>query len=288
MWLLWVPIGLGVLGWFGYVWLKTLVTKYEHTRESVAILILLLAASVFLGFRMSFALAPEWSLFPRTGLTAALGFALFIVFSYVTVNIWCSVLAGSFDRKIEALEDEAAMIEQRLAVLRMAQLNEDSRTYVRGGDYRQSEEKDASQLDSLEDLRHFVDDWQQASGEARVRSIKVMEWKDEARLMSDQDLKDEAGALSLDIEDETDEIRKDQSIARLAVLKLEIMLRDLRRSSREDGRKGDRERSKESPRSEMEYLHKRLRDINGEIERIEAQKREFLEGTIRLSWRERQ
>ena len=288
MWLLWVPIGLGVLGWFGYVWLKTLVTKYEHTRESVAILILLLAASVFLGFRMSFALAPEWSLFPRTGLTAALGFALFIVFSYVTVNIWCSVLAGSFDRKIEALEDEAAMIEQRLAVLRMAQLNEDSRTYVRGGDYRQSEEKDASQLDSLEDLRDFVDDWQQASGEARVRSIKVMEWKDEARLMSDQDLKDEAGALSLDIEDETDEIRKDQSIARLAVLKLEIMLRDLRRSSREDGRKGARERSKESPRSEMEYLHKRLRDINGEIERIEAQKREFLEGTIRLSWRERQ
>ncbi|HRC54003.1 MAG TPA: hypothetical protein PLK53_05815 [Bacillota bacterium] len=288
MWLLWVPIGLGVLGWFGYVWLKTLVTKYEHTRESVAILILLLAASVFLGFRMSFALAPEWSLFPRTGLTAALGFALFIVFSYVTVNIWCSVLAGSFDRKIEALEDEAAMIEQRLAVLRMAQLNEDSRTYVRGGDYRQSEEKDASQLDSLEDLRDFVDDWQQASGEARVRSIKVMEWKDEARLMSDQDLKDEAGALSLDIEDETDEIRKDQSIARLAVLKLEIMLRDLRRSSREDGRKGARERSKESPRSEMEHLHKRLRDINGEIERIEAQKREFLEGTIRLSWRERQ
>jgi hypothetical protein len=288
MWLLWVPIGLGVLGWFGYVWLKTLVTKYEHTRESVAILILLLAASVFLGFRMSFALAPEWSLFPRTGLTAALGFALFIVFSYVTVNIWCSVLAGSFDRKIEALEDEAAMIEQRLAVLRMAQLNEDSRTYVRGGDYRQSEEKDASQLDSLEDLRDFVDDWQQASGEARVRSIKVMEWKDEARLMSDQDLKDEAGALSLDIEDETDEIRKDQSIARLAVLKLEIMLRDLKRSSREDGRKGARERSKESPRSEMEHLHKRLRDINGEIERIEAQKREFLEGTIRLSWRERQ
>jgi len=288
MWLLWVPIGLGVLGWFGYVWLKTLMTKYEHTRESVAILILLLAASVFLGFRMSFALAPEWSLFPRTGLTAALGFALFIVFSYVTVNIWCSVLAGSFDRKIEALEDEAAMIEQRLAVLRMAQLNEDSRTYVRGGDYRQSEEKDASQLDSLEDLRDFVDDWQQASGEARVRSIKVMEWKDEARLMSDQDLKDEAGALSLDIEDETDEIRKDQSIARLAVLKLEIMLRDLRRSSREDGRKGARERSKESPQSEMEYLHKRLRDINGEIERIEAQKREFLEGTIRLSWRERQ
>jgi len=288
MWLLWVPIGLGVLGWFGYVWLKTLMTKYEHTRESVAILILLLAASVFLGFRMSFALAPEWSLFPRTGLTAALGFALFIVFSYVTVNIWCSVLAGSFDRKIEALEDEAAMIEQRLAVLRMAQLNEDSRTYVRGGDYRQSEEKDASQLDSLEDLRDFVDDWQQASGEARVRSIKVMEWKDEARLMSDQDLKDEAGALSLDIEDETDEIRKDQSIARLAVLKLEIMLRDLRRSSREDGRKGARERSKESPRSEMEHLHKRLRDINGEIERIEAQKREFLEGTIRLSWRERQ
>lgn len=288
MWLLWVPIGLGVLGWFGYVWLKTLMTKYEHTRESVAILILLLAASVFLGFRMSFALAPEWSLFPRTGLTAALGFALFIVFSYVTVNIWCSVLAGSFDRKIEALEDEAAMIEQRLAVLRMAQLKEDSRTYVRGGDYRQSEEKDASQLDSLEDLRDFVDDWQQASGEARVRSIKVMEWKDEARLMSDQDLKDEAGALSLDIEDETDEIKKDQSIARLAVLKLEIMLRDLRRSSREDGRKGARERSKESPRSEMEHLHKRLRDINGEIERIEAQKREFLEGTIRLSWRERQ
>ena len=288
MWLLWVPIGLGVLGWFGYVWLKTLMTKYEHTRESVAILILLLAASVFLGFRMSFALAPEWSLFPRTGLTAALGFALFIVFSYVTVNIWCSVLAGSFDRKIEALEDEAAMIEQRLAVLRMAQLNEDSRTYVRGGDYRQSEEKDASRLDSLEDLRDFVDDWQQASGEARVRSIKVMEWKDEARLMSDQDLKDEAGALSLDIEDETDEIKKDQSIARLAVLKLEIMLRDLRRSSREDGRKGARERSKESPRSEMEHLHKRLRDINGEIERIEAQKREFLEGTIRLSWRERQ
>lgn len=288
MWLLWVPIGLGVLGWFGYVWLKTLVTKYEHTRESVAILILLLAASVFLGFRMSFALAPEWSLFPRTGLTAALGFALFIVFSYVTVNIWCSVLAGSFDRKIEALEDEAAMIEQRLAVLRMAQLNEDSRTYVRGGDYRQSEEKDASRLDSLEDLRDFVDDWQQASGEARVRSIKVMEWKDEARLMSDQDLKNEAAALSLDIEDETDEIKKDQSIARLAVLKLEIMLRDLRRSSREDGRKGARERSKESPRSEMEHLHKRLRDINGEIERIEAQKREFLEGTIRLSWRERQ
>lgn len=287
MWLLWVPIGLGVLGWFGYVWLKTLMTKYEHTRESVATLILLLAASVFIGFQMSFALAPEWSFFPRIALIAGIGFALFIVFSYVTVSIWCSVLAGSFDRKIEALEDEAAKIEQRLAFLRMAQLNEDSRTYVRSGDYHQSEEKDVSQIDSLEDLRDFVDNRQQASGEARVRSIKVMEWKDEARLMSDQDLKDEAAALSLDIEDETDEIRKDQSTARLAVLKLEIMLRDLRQRSREDGRKGAYERSKESPQSEMEYLHKRLREINGEIERIEVQKREFLEGTIRLSRRER-
>lgn len=287
MWLLWVPIGLGVLGWFGYVWLKTLMAKYEHTRESVATLILLFAASVFIGFRMSFALAPEWSFFPRIALIAGIGFALFIVLSYVTVSIWCSVLAGSFDRKIEALEDEAAKIEQRLAFLRMAQLNEDSRTYVRSGDYHQSDEKDVSQIDSLEDLRDFVDNWQQASGEARVRSIKVMEWKDEARLMSDQDLKDEAAALSLDIEDETDEIRKDQSTARLAVLKLEIMLRDLRQRSREDGRKGAYERSKESPQSEMEYLHKRLREINVEIERIEVQKREFLEGTIRLSRRER-
>ena len=287
MWFLWVPIGLGVLGWFGYVWLKTLVTKYEHTAESMVVLVLLFAASIYFAFSMSFAIAPEWSLLPRTAVTAGLGFALFVVFSYVTVNIWCSVLAGSFDSRIESLEEEVAMIEQRLASLRLAQVSEDTKTYVRGADYRKGEGKDISELDSLEELRGFVDDWQQAGGEARVRSIKVMEWKDEARAMSDQDLKDEAGALALDIEEDTDEVRKDQAIARLAVMKLELTRRDLRHSSRQEGRKKTDEVTRQSPQSEMEYLHKRLREVNSEIEQVEAQKREFLEGVIRLSWRER-
>ena len=286
MWFVWFPIGLAVLAWFGYVWIKTLVTKYEHTIESIILLGVLLVTGVILGLNISYAVAPEWTLWPRIVLTASLGFGLFIVFSYVAVNLWCSLLASGFDEKIELLEEEAAKIEQRLAFLRLAEVSKNDRSYSPKVDY-EKEAQDVVDIDSLEELRKFVESWQQAGGEARVRSIKVTEWREEVVRMSDQDLTDEEEALILEINSEVDEGKKDQAQARLAVLKIESLRRDMRRSTRREERQRIEGPTKIYPTSEMEYLHNRLREINAEIQQIEEEKQAFFEGIIKLSWRER-
>ncbi|HHY11888.1 MAG TPA: hypothetical protein GX529_04580, partial [Firmicutes bacterium] len=139
--------------------------------------------------------------------------------------------------------------------------------------------------DEIEQLREFVDNWQQVGGAARVRSIKVAEWKAQAENWEADRLIDEIRFLTAGTEEEADEIRREQMKARIAVFKIELQKRQESHKVRMEPH--DRVAVKGSRESGPEAIRRRLQDIHGEIQLTEAQKRDFLRGKVRLTWRVR-
>lgn len=132
-------------------------------------------------------------------------------------------------------------------------------------------------------MEEFLDNWQQAGGAARVRSIKVSEWKTEAESLEDARLKTEINLLKTQMDVETDAARREQSKARVAVLEIEFLSREERFRKTT----GPLDRVARNKELGPEAMRRRLQDIHGEIQLLEAQKRDFLRGKIRLGWRVR-
>jgi hypothetical protein len=284
MWFLWTLIAFVVLGWIGYIWITILTTKYEHTLESRLTLLVLLALATFTGLRLTYVMAPVLSIWPRLILTVSLGSVIFIGFSFVAVHLWCAFLTRGFDDRIGLLEEEQDRLQTQLNILRFRQVNESVPLHVPDKAY---ETEYRAGTGELERLQEFLDEWQQAGGAARVRSIKVMEWKEEARTYTVEELQKEIRALGVESREETDEIKKEQAKARLAVMKMQIAQHsETRISNPETGSVSD-QGVRALPEAESEILRRKLQNIHSDLQLTEAQKREFLRGKIRLSWRVR-
>ncbi|MGI6628395.1 MAG: hypothetical protein ACOX4K_08630 [Bacillota bacterium] len=284
MWFLWTLITFVFLGWIGYVWLKTLASKYEHTVESIVTLVVLLVLVILLSLKLTYVMAPAWSTWPRLVLTTGLGFVLFVGFSFTAVNLWCSFLTRGFDDRIGFLEEEQDRLQRRLDILRWKRINEDIPLHAPDNSYETGYCPDS---DVMEELRKFIDEWQQSGGAARIRSIKVMEWKEEAGKASVEELRDKINALTVESEIAADEVKKEHAKAKLAVMRTEIAQRQQSQPNRagESFSRGHLVGAR--PEAETETIRKNLQRIHGELQIIEAQKREFLRGRIRLSWRVR-
>lgn len=284
MWLVWTLISFVVLGWVGYRWTKTLINKYEHTAESSIVLTILLILANYFSLRLTYVMAPVFSMWPRLILMLPLGLMMFVGFSYVTVNLWCSFLTRDFDERIGALEEEKDNLQRQVDILRWRHVTEgiplDS--YAQDRSLTKDHPPDT---DEIEQLREFVDNWQQVGGAARVRSIKVAEWKAQAENWEADRLIDEIRFLTAGTEEEADEIRREQMKARIAVFKIELQKRQESHKVRMEPH--DRVAVKGSRESGPEAIRRRLQDIHGEIQLTEAQKRDFLRGKVRLTWRVR-
>ncbi len=282
MWFLWTLIAFVVLGWVGYIWITILTTKYEHTLESRLTLFVLLALATFTGLRLTYVMAPVLSIWPRVILTVGLGFVIFIGFSFVAIHLWCSFLINGFDDRIGFLEEKQNKLQTQLDILRFRQANESVPLHV---PEKACETEYRAGTGELERLREFIDEWQRAGGAARVRSIKVTEWKEEARTYTVEELQKGIRALNVESREEADEIKKEQAKAKLAVMKMQIAQNSAMSNSNSETGFVSGQSIQVRPKTESEILRRKLQNIHSDLHLAEAQKREFLRGKIRLSWR---
>ena len=282
MWVLWTFIFAVVSIWLGYTWLVALRAKYEHTAESRLILLLVAMGSCFLAPKLILQIAPQWGTVPVAVSSTAVALGLFSLLSFVVVNLWLAALTRGYDEKIVGLEEKEDDLIRRLEVLRWKALNAPAE--------RVSEQKAVIRKASPEDetavLRKTVHDWEGAEGTARVRALKVLEWKDETAAKGDSELKSELERLRVLAETEKDETKREQAKVRWALNKIELTTREARAKGESLGRDSQRNDKPHTDEDQME-MRQRLQDILRDMQSARAEKAEFLRSKIRLTWRRR-
>ncbi|MGE5580073.1 MAG: hypothetical protein ACM3WU_08540 [Bacillota bacterium] len=273
MWIVWTLAGFAVLLYLGYAWLAALVTKYEHTSHSLTLLTLLGAASVYLGIRLANQVAPAWTGGPKAAIAGGVAFTLFNILSFISVNLWCSLLTRKYDDRMAALEEEEDAIlreldSSRWRALRQAEFRSSAAQAVSLS--RHDEERAA--------LRKAVETWEQGGGAARIRSVKVLEWKEALKDKSMDALREDLMNVELEARSDPDEARREQARAHAALLSLEIMERE------GPPKAADPQPAHKLPEDEGR-ARERLQAIQVEIEAERRAKAEFMRKRIRLSWR---
>ncbi len=273
MWIVWTLAGFAVLVYLGYAWMTALVTKYEHTGQSLAILAALAAVSVYLGIRVAEQVAPAWTGGPRAAIVGGAALTLFNLFSFLAVNLWCSLLTRKYDDRLAALEEEEDAILRELDSSRWRAL--------RQADYRSTATPAVSVSRRDEEraaLRKTIEAWEQGGGAARIRSVKVLEWKEALKDKSIDALKEDLRNVELEARSDPDEARREQAKAHAAFLSLEIMDRE------GPPKEADPEPVHKLPEDEGR-ARERLQAIQVEMEAERRAKAEFVRKRIRLSWR---
>ncbi len=274
MWIVWTLICFAVLGWLGYAWIAALVTKYRHTRDSLLVFLILASIAIFCGVRVANQIAPGWTLGPRAAVVAGIGFTLFNLFSFIAINLWCSLLTRSFDDKIASLEEEEDAILRRLDAMRWRAIRQNEYT-----GHPEPEEKGKNEDESAI-LKKELESWEQGGGAARIRSLKVLEWREDAAAKSLDAVKQDLSTLMQESLEEQDESKREQAKARAALLRLTIL-------EREGAAKEPQAKEKAAPKiaADEASMRERLQAIHNEIQNQRASKSEFMRQRIRLSWR---
>lgn len=274
MWIFWALVGFVVLGWLGYSWVAALFTKYHHTTESAAVLLALAVLAVFGGWHVSDQIAPGFSFGPKVALTAGLAFTLFSLFSFMVINVWCSLLTRKFDERLSDLEEEEDAILRRLDASRWQAIRKAEPAAADVSSARARSDDQASQL------RRTLETWEQGGGAARIRSLKVLEWRQEMEGKTAPQLRAEISVLQREVAAEPDEVRRDQAKAKAALLLMAALEKESP-SRDEDLEKPARPVMSEDEASSRE----RLQAIHADAQNQRRLKAEFMRERVTLSWR---
>ncbi len=316
MWVFLALAGLVVSAWFGVAWLGKLLTKYEHTVESRLVFSSAALLSLYVGWRAVRHAAPSWGTLPAIGAALLYGFAMFCLISFAAMKLWLAVLTRPEDEKIERIEDEEDRLLRKLETLRWqaaqrplstsrAETPRPDRDAGRSEDSKASGEEDDDSA-----LRRFVATWEQEGGAARIRSLKVSEWRDEASKMTDAELAaltNRAGATEPSMPNVAGPGTNEQQKVRRALYVLEINSRvsakvaGARSQSEAAGTPATRVRSTapmpgptpgpvqgpttESSQEEQMAMRQRLQEVHKEIQMARSEKSQLLRGKIKLTWR---
>lgn len=274
MWIVPTLVGFVVLAWLGYAWMNALFVKYEHTSESVALLAVVAAGSLLSGWKTAGAIAPGWSIGPKAAVTLGVGFSLFSLFSFMVVSLWTSLLTRRFDEAAAVLDEEEDSILRKLDAMRWDSLRAAGEVRDKGPG------EELRRQNPREELRRIVEVWEQGGGAARIRSLKVLEWQEEAAAKSAQEVKDDIRSFGIEMSMESDETKKEQLRARLAVSKLALI--DKEPAPTETVARKD-------PKPEMgadeAAMRERLQEIHRELQTARNAKAQYLRNRVKLGWR---
>jgi hypothetical protein len=276
MWILWTLVSFVVLGWLGYSWMGALFTKYQHTRESISALLGLGALAILSGARIAQQIAPAWTMGPKAAVAVGVGFTLFSLFSFIAVNLWCSLLTRRFDERIASLEEEEDSILRRLDAMRWRAIRQSE---FPAADLSPGKPKPVE--DEASALRRVVERWEEGGGAARIRSLKVLEWREEMGGKTPAEMKEEIASLEKESLAETDEVKREQARAKAALLRLSVLEKE--EPPGEEAREVPAGKAKMA--EDEASFRARLQAIHGETQAQRSMRSEFLRQRIRLSWR---
>lgn len=274
MWIVSTLVGFAVLAWLGYSWMSALFAKYRHTRESATAIVLIGAGSLYSGWKTATSIAPGWSFGPKAAIAFGVGFTLFSVFTFIAVNMWTALLARHFDEEAARLDDEEDSILRNLQAMRW-----ESYKSAEGRDEVEPRDE-ARRTDPKEDLRRAVEVWEQGGGAARIRSLKVLEWREEFSCKPAHDVRDDIRSFEIEISMETDEARKDQIRARLALATLALLEKEPPAPER-----AARKPSKPEIGADEAAMRRRLQEIHSELQAVKSAKTQYLRSKVKLGWR---
>ncbi len=255
-----------------------LLTRYRYTGKGKTILAAIWVVSYLaaLGFiRFHFPdLEPAYLYL----IGLALSLPIFTILALAVVAYLRHRMMAGYDQEIvrltrerERLHTSQALIEQRLALSA-------SRERAVEGRHREK-------LAEQKGLQLLLDEWQQAGGVARLRAVKVQEWRQELAGMDRLGLQDRRAALRSEIErlegggEGASAERQDQLRAQLKVVDLALLQPDLAEPNEE---LAELEKTMADLKRQKDDLDARLAGIDHELEEWRSRRNEVLAKQITL------
>jgi hypothetical protein len=250
-----------------------LSTRYEYSRKARVVLSWTAAGALALSLVFNLFRFPGLNLLYLSFGVIGVFLPIYAVGSLLIVELWRKRLQALYDSSVKALRaDEEKALDRITQLQQQIALAEHKRQTL--------EEVHREHLADQRRIREFLDGWERGEGLARIRSIKVQEWREgfaalaaaerEARRV---ELCDQLAAIEPKISgDHTIKDRSDQLRAQLSVLSLlqlgafldqpNAELAELERKTDEaKAERTDRERSLESLRYELADWERRRNEF---------------------------
>lgn len=276
-----------VVAWLCLLGVTHVSGRYRHTRKSKAAALALVPAA----FGVARWLAPR--IFPQLldspyfiWWALALTFPIYVMLLVALAEAWRLSKQRVFDEAIAGLEARQEEIRIKLAEVRRTRREREL-------ELRERKERESRGKSSAEELQREVDEWASVPELARIRALRVEEWRNEARGLSPEELAAEMRALEQEIDGlkgsvkEADLDKRDQLKIKLLIMKQEAIGRQLSQVTPTEGASspgagGGRET--EAPAYELEEsrLLREAEEIERQLGVWQRRKKEFLDGKVIL------
>ncbi|MCL6449911.1 MAG: hypothetical protein K6T75_01260 [Acetobacteraceae bacterium] len=294
----WLLVAVVVFLWFLTLGALYLQGRYRYSRRSRAVLIAEAPVALGVSYGLSRWLFPGWEGAVRTLVAVALSLPVYLGMAIFTVEAWRRRLQRHLDLAILRLEAEESRCEEALQALE-AQARAALR--ARAAPEAGAEEAPSRPLPAASAREpslprrpdehrwlETVEEWERKGGQARVRSLRVLEWREELAGMSLARLGEEERRLEALLPEAGD--RREQVEVRLALVRLALAERRRAEAPAETQRAeapAERRRSTEAPagpplaagpdgrRAPEPPAPETLRSKRAELERLRAELAEW-------------
>ncbi len=266
-------VGLAFIG----VAINHLITRYRYSVKSRTLLLLLWVLSYLaaLGFiKDQFGgIEPAYMFL----FALALSLPVFAGLALIAVTYLRGRLLRGYDQEIGRLHQERERLRAAVALVEQREALTTSRR-------RALEARHREKLAEQRVLQRLLDEWQQAGGVARLRAVKVQEWRDELAGLGLVALEERRAAIQAEVnrlgaEGAPAADRYDQLRAQLKVIELALLDPDLSRPNEELN-----ELEKTAAELELQRQDKQaeVERVGQELEEWQSRRGEFLSRQITL------
>ncbi len=209
-----VPIALAI---------NYLITRYRYSKKNQALLVLLWVLSYLAGIGFMRFHWPDIELAYIYLGALALSLPIFVILGLAAVTYLRQRLLSGFDQEIGRLDRERERVRSALALV-------EQRLALAASRQRAIEGRHREKLAEQKILQSLLDEWQQSGGVARLRAVKVQEWRDELRGLDRRALETRRADIQRELErlpEGESGDRQDQLRAQLKVIDLALLEPDL-------------------------------------------------------------
>ena len=295
----WLVIGLIIFLSLMYMGVNRIQNRYHHSVRSLVALGIEGAIALF--FAVALVSRTSAAGFLEVILVLSIATPFFLGMAMVTVEVWRKFKQAEYDGALRALRVREADCLEKIALLESGLPGGDevdsTEDYQRGEVLQRHPAVDTGGVgERRRRLEAFLDEWQSTEGLARVRSLRLREWKEELGSMDDRRLMERVRELRAATDDDpgNDQSKAQATVGELLLLERGIHMGEDERvfPECEGGRfwRGfdDMERGSECVKDEGS-IERQLRETRAELGRIREEiegwrrrREEFSRGRIRL------
>ncbi len=254
-----IVVGVSVILLGAYLAVDYVVTRYHHTRKSIAILSAEAIACLILGAVLGFGLA-ELAWYYHVSFSLLVALPAFSVLSLITVETWHRLKQSDADsevgvmrRRMQDLQDEVDRLTWRIDSLERKK--------------KHLEREHDEDLFRQRKLSNEIHRWQSGSGMERIRTMRVESWTEGLSRLSLDEISEKKRTLQEQLDSDSERDREEVLRVNLALLELE----HLRRMMEEPNKK------LQDLKEGLEESQARKSEIDAEIHKLDHQIRTYMQ-----------